>query len=203
MLFKMVAVLLVGVFVGLISYMKFYVMPNQGLNGGLYKNQLSIKELPKNAIILDVRTPLEHKELALRQPHLFEQLDKLNAKEFMKTHKLGDKQDLYILCRTGKRATKAAMAFEAAGMKNVSIIKGGIEEAQIDGAEVVKTEVFSMERQVRLAAGILVALGILLGIFISQWFYLLPLFVGMGLISAGITNWCGIAMILAKMPWNN
>lgn len=203
MLFKMVAVLLVGVFVGLISYMVFYILPNQGTNSSLYKNQVSIKELPKNAIILDVRTPLEHKEIALRQPHLFEELDKLNAKEFIKIHKIGDKQDLYILCRTGKRATKAAMAFEAAGVKNVAIIKGGIEEAQVEGAEVVKTEVFSMERQVRLAAGILIVLGILLGIFITQWFYLLPLFVGMGLISAGITNWCGMAMLLAKMPWNN
>lgn len=203
MLFKMVAILLVGVFLGLISYMKFYVIPNQGVTDGLYKNQVGIKDLPKNAIILDVRTPLEHKEISLKQPHLFEELDKLNAKEFIKTHKIGDKQDLYILCRTGKRATKAAMAFEAAGMKNVSIIKGGIEEAQIDGAEVVKNEVFSMERQVRLAAGILVTLGVILGIFVTQWFYLLPLFVGLGLISAGITNWCGLAMLLAKMPWNN
>jgi rhodanese-related sulfurtransferase len=60
----------------------------------------------------------------------------------------------------------------------------------------------SLERQVRIVAGLLVLTGSLLGMFVSRWFMGLPAFVGAGLTFAGITDTCGMAMILARMPWN-
>ena len=48
----------------------------------------------------------------------------------------------------------------------------------------------------------LLAAGVALGVFVSPWFLILPAFVGCGLMFAGITGWCGMALLLAKMPWN-
>ena len=60
----------------------------------------------------------------------------------------------------------------------------------------------SIERQVRIAAGGLVLLGVILGFLINHVFLLLSGFVGAGLILAGITDWCGMGLLLARAPWN-
>jgi uncharacterized membrane protein HdeD (DUF308 family) len=62
--------------------------------------------------------------------------------------------------------------------------------------------VMSLERQVRIAAGILVLIGTLAGFFSHQAFLVVPAFVGAGLVFAGITDTCAMGMLLAKMPWN-
>ena len=64
------------------------------------------------------------------------------------------------------------------------------------------TKVISLERQVRIGTGTLVLTGVLLGWFVHRGFYGLAGFVGAGLIFAGITDFCGLAIILGKMPWN-
>ena len=60
----------------------------------------------------------------------------------------------------------------------------------------------SLERQVRIAAGSLVLLGAALGFFVHPYWLALSAFVGAGLLFAGITDTCGMGMLLAKMPWN-
>jgi len=55
---------------------------------------------------------------------------------------------------------------------------------------------------VRICAGSIILICSLLAIFISKWFVLIPAFVGAGLLNAGITEWCGMGLLLAKMPWN-
>ena len=60
----------------------------------------------------------------------------------------------------------------------------------------------SLQRQVQMVAGSLIVAGTLLGAFVSPWFLLLSGFVGAGLTFAGITNTCGMAMLLAKLPYN-
>jgi hypothetical protein len=62
--------------------------------------------------------------------------------------------------------------------------------------------VISLERQVRIAAGLLVLLGELLGWHVHAVFHAIPVFVGAGLVFAGITDWCGMGLLLARMPWN-
>jgi hypothetical protein len=63
--------------------------------------------------------------------------------------------------------------------------------------------VISLERQVRIGAGLLVLLGALLGWLVHPAFFALSAFIGAGLVFAGVTDWCGMGMLLAKMPWNN
>ena len=60
----------------------------------------------------------------------------------------------------------------------------------------------SLERQVRIAAGFLALLGALLGFFVHPNYFGLYAFVGAGLMFAGITDTCGMAMLIARMPWN-
>ena len=58
-------------------------------------------------------------------------------------------------------------------------------------------------RQVQIVAGSLVALGVALGVLVSPWMLILPAFVGCGLVFAGVSGWCGMARLLAVMPWNS
>ena len=60
----------------------------------------------------------------------------------------------------------------------------------------------SLERQVRIAAGSLVVLGALLAQFVHPYWGILPVLVGSGLVFAGLTDTCGMGMLLARMPWN-
>lgn len=63
-------------------------------------------------------------------------------------------------------------------------------------------KVMSLERQVRIAAGSLVFIGVALGWFVHRGFFAVPAFVGAGLVFAGLTDFCGMGLLLAKMPWN-
>lgn len=60
----------------------------------------------------------------------------------------------------------------------------------------------SLMRQVQMVAGGLVLLGAILGWLVSPYFFGLSAFIGAGLFFSGLTGWCGMAMLLAKMPWN-
>lgn len=151
-------------------------------------------------LLLDVRTPLEFQEVHVSQALLIP-LDKLDAAELI--HKEGVDRQVVVICRSGGRATKAAEKLVAAGMKHISILDGGMlawTEAGLP--EVRGQKVMSLERQVRIAAGSMVLLGVILGTWVHPGFYGLSAFVGAGLIFAGITDWCGMGLLLAKAPWN-
>lgn len=155
-----------------------------------------------NCIILDVRTGIEHRTQALKQSHIHVPLDQLDAAAFIKTHNLDSGRPLYILCRAGARAAQAAGAFHAAGFDNVYVIDGGIVNCETCGIATKKGQGISLERQVRIAVGVLVLSGVILGQLFSPWFYVVPAFCGAGLVVAGVTEWCGMAMLLARAPWN-
>lgn len=106
---------------------------------------------------------------------------------------------IVVICKSGKRAAKAAEILVKAGGEQVTVVEGGTDAwvAAGLGVEKLKGAPWALERQVRLIAGVLV----LVGCFIPGWPWLAA-FVGAGLTFAGLTNWCGMAMLLAKMPWN-
>ena len=158
--------------------------------------------LGQSCVVLDVRTEAEHREIALKEAHQHIPLDKLDAVKFMQENKIDASRPVYILCRSGKRATQAAEAFIAAGHDNVHVVEGGILAVEAAGIPVHKGKVMSLERQVRIAAGALVVTGTLLGAFLSPWFYALAGFVGAGLVFAGVTDTCTMGLLLAKAPWN-
>lgn len=151
--------------------------------------------------LLDVRTPLEfravHVDFAKNIP-----LDQLDP-EAIKRERHDSSEPLYVVCHSGGRSKQACDRLEAAGVENVINVSGGTAACVEAGLPVVRgKKAVSLERQVRIAAGSLVLIGCLTGLFVHWAGFGLSLFVGAGLVFAGVTDTCGMGMILARMPWN-
>jgi len=153
--------------------------------------------------VIDVRTPVEYAEVhatsAVNIP-----LDRV-SKESLATAGCADcGQTVYLLCRSGQRATKAAEKLLACGYAKPVVITGGTLAWIEAGLPVTRgtTKVISLERQVRITAGALVFTGAILAHFVNPNFVWLAGFVGAGLVFAGVTDFCGMGLLLARMPWN-
>jgi rhodanese-related sulfurtransferase len=153
----------------------------------------------EEAVIVDVRTPAEfeevHVSVALNIP-----LDLLTAESLKKI--CGDKKALFV-CQSGTRGKKAcALATEKFNVPAINIV-GGTNAWILANLPVNRgNKTISLERQVRIAAGAFVVIGTIVAILFSQIFLAVPLFIGCGLVFAGVTDTCGMAMVLTKMPWN-
>ena len=152
--------------------------------------------------VIDVRTPVEFQEVhsvyARNVP-----LDSLKPDDVMNARGASAEQPLYVICRSGSRSRKACEAFAASGHTNIVNVEGGTQAWDQAGYPVERgRKAISLERQVRIAAGSLVFTGTLLGFFQHEFWLVLPAFVGAGLVFAGITDTCGMGMLIAKMPWN-
>ncbi len=151
--------------------------------------------------LIDVRTPVEFREVhavgARNVP-----LDALTPEKLLAEP--GSKgTPVYMICRSGGRAAQACERMLAAGFADVVNVEGGTLAWVAAGLPVVRDhKVISLERQVRIAAGSLVLIGACLGFFVHPYWIALPAFVGAGLVFAGLTNTCGMGLLLAKMPWN-
>jgi len=153
--------------------------------------------------LLDVRTPVEFAQLHVPQARNIP-LDALAPRALFADGALPKGQPVYILCQTGGRAGKAAEKFAEEGFDQAVIVEGGTKAWSDAGLPVHQSpiRVMSLERQVRIAAGSLVLLGALLGYFVHPYFIGLAAFVGAGLVFAGVTDTCGMGLLLAKAPWN-
>jgi hypothetical protein len=75
-------------------------------------------------------------------------------------------------------------------------------ETDPSAAAAAACPIIDLNRQVRIAAGSFVVLGVVLGFTVHRAFFGLSGFVGAGLIFAGITDICGLCHVLALLPWN-
>jgi rhodanese-related sulfurtransferase len=161
-----------------------------------------LEEARGGAILLDVRSPGEfrsgHVEGAVNLP--LDQVSGGAVKALM-----GDRADatVLLLCAAGGRARTAAKRLQGAGLRTV-VVAGGTNACVAAGLPIRKAQrgVISIERQVRIGAGLLVATGVALGTLVHPGFYGLSGFVGCGLVFAGVTDFCGMGLLLARMPWN-
>jgi len=150
--------------------------------------------------LIDVRTPVEYREVHVGFARNLP-LDQLDATQLAASR--NGSEPLYVICRSGSRGKQACEKFLAAGYANVVNVEGGTQAWDQAGLPVVRGQkAISLERQVRIAAGLLVLVGSALGAFVSPYWIGLSAFVGAGLTFAGITDTCGMGMILARMPWN-
>jgi len=150
--------------------------------------------------LLDVRTPAEYETVHIRGAYNVP-LDLLG--EHGPEIRATVAEPVVLICQSGQRARKAEAALRAAGMPNLHVLDGGISAWSAAGQPVVRgAERLSLERQVRIASGGLAALGGLLALTVNPLFAILPAFVGSGLVFAGVTNTCGMAMLLARLPYN-
>lgn len=164
-------------------------------------NKLSVEKVAGgngDVKIIDVRTPAEYEEAHIPGSVLVP-LDEWNeerVKEFSGS-------ECAIICQSGGRAGKACEAAEKWGVSSMSVVEGGIQAWESAGYHLERgKKTISLERQVRIAAGGMVLAGVILGTSVHPAWYGLSGFVGAGLMFSGITDWCGMGMLMAKMPWN-
>ena len=151
--------------------------------------------------LIDVRTPVEFRELHLTFARNVP-LDQLDPAAILRDRPIGA-GPIHVICKSGSRGQMAADAFAKAGYHEAINIEGGTLACAAAGLPVVRgRKAMSLERQVRIAAGSLVLLGAILGAFVNPAFIGLSAFVGAGLVFSGITDTCGMGMLLARMPWN-
>lgn len=150
-------------------------------------------------MLLDVRTPGEfetaHIEGAVNVP-----LDELGG---WLERADRPRRPVVLVCQSGSRAERARQQLVAAGWDGLNLLEGGMNAYLARGGAVVRGRArVSLERQVRMVAGGLVAAGSLAALLLDPLFALLPAFVGSGLVFAGVTDTCGMGMLLARLPYN-
>jgi glyoxylase-like metal-dependent hydrolase (beta-lactamase superfamily II)/rhodanese-related sulfurtransferase len=149
--------------------------------------------------LLDVRSALEYNEVHIK--------DSINIPIDMLADRINELiqsgKAYIVLCRTGNRSPMAADMLVQSGLPSVKVMNGGTTRWQKEKLPVEKgVGGISLERQVRIIAGSLVLVGILLSIFVHSWFLGIPIFVSGGLVFAGITDNCLMGILLMKLPYN-
>jgi len=149
--------------------------------------------------LLDVRSALEFNETHLKDS-INIPIDMLN----LKMNSLSQSSQTYIVfCRTGNRSPMAADMLLQSGISSVKVMEGGLTRWQKERLPVIKgAGGMSLERQVRVIAGSLVLLGIILAWLIHWAFIFISVWVAAGLTFAGLTDNCLLGMLLMKLPYN-
>lgn len=157
--------------------------------------------LNSGATLIDIREADEHaREKIAGAHHLpLSRLDQID----LAVH---EGKPVVFHCRSGARtiANGPRLSAKIGGDCEAFIVEGGLDAWKKAGLPVVtdRRQPLELQRQVQIGAGSLAFFGTLLGVLLSPWFFAVPLFVGAGLLTAGITGFCGMARVLVHMPWN-
>jgi rhodanese-related sulfurtransferase len=150
----------------------------------------------KGATLIDIRGADEHAREripgALNKP-----LDRLKTFD-------GGGEPVIFHCRSGNRTAVNAAKLTTSTNCEAFIVEDGIEGWKAAGLQTTsdKSQPIEIIRQVQITAGSLVLLGVILSQLIAPGFIALSAFIGAGLVFAGVSGWCGMAKMLAVMPWN-
>jgi rhodanese-related sulfurtransferase len=150
--------------------------------------------------LLDVRSPAEFQSIHIPGSYHVP-LDTLG--EHATEIRAGVDSPIVLVCQSGVRARRADDILRSAGLPQLHVLDGGINAWLAAGNEVVRGRTHvSLERQVRITAGALAAVGGILAVTVHPLFAAIPVFVGSGLVFAGATDTCAMGMALARLPWN-
>lgn len=149
--------------------------------------------------LIDVRTPVEFREVHVQGARNIP-LDQLDPSEVAAQ---SGQKPLYFICKSGSRSQQAQKRLVDAGFPQAISVDGGTNACEKAGLPVIRgKKAMSLERQVRISAGSIVLTGVLLAWFVHPYLIGLSAFVGAGLVFSGLTDTCGMGVILMKMPWN-
>ncbi len=155
-----------------------------------------------SAILVDIREPLEHAREAIPGAAL----RPLSGLCEQSLAGLGgqDAPAIIFHCQSGKRTADNAVRLGVCRAPQAYILQGGLMGWKAAGFPTAldRTKPIEMQRQVQIAAGLLVLTGVLLAWLVAPGFVLVPAFVGAGLIFAGASGWCGMTTVLGRLPWN-
>jgi len=169
---------------------------------------ISVEELGSKLLagtpltFIDVRTPGEYERLHLPAARLVPLvgLDPAQVASLRKS----PEDPVYAICASGARSAMACKKLEAAGVSPVISVDGGITAWEAAGLPVERAapDGMSIERQIRIIAGLVVLSGLLLGRFVHPRFRWVSGVAAGALTISGVTGFCGLALLLAKAPWN-
>jgi len=153
-------------------------------------------------LVIDVRTASEFQSVHATGATL-EPLHELDPRRLITSLESSD-QPVYILCKSGIRATQAAEQLLAGGLSSPMVVEGGTDAWLAANLPVERgsRSVMPLDRQMRSFAGLGVLVGSLLAMTIDPHFIWIPLFMGCGLLFSGVTGLCPMMNALARMPWN-
>ncbi|MFD4371572.1 rhodanese-like domain-containing protein [Streptomyces sp. NPDC058486] len=155
--------------------------------------------------VVDVRTPAEyasgHLPGALNVP-----LDSL-GRALPALKAAAGRGDLLVVCQSGSRSAAARDRLAAHGVTALDLAGGtsgwaAAGHALDRPAGAPARPAWAMDRQVRLVAGTLVLIGLALGLLVHPAFQLLSAGIAGGLVFSALTNTCGMALMLGKLPYN-
>lgn len=153
-------------------------------------------------MLIDVREPGEHRSASIPGATL----QPLSG--FDPDAVAGEaRQPIVVHCKAGSRSRQACQKLiKAMGRTDIDLyyLDGGIDAWKAAGLPVESSGggAIDIQRQVHLFVGLMVLSFTLLGAFVNPWLLIVPGFFGAGLTFAGASGTCGMAMLLAKMPWN-
>jgi rhodanese-related sulfurtransferase len=150
--------------------------------------------------LIDVRTPSEFESMHIPGSYNVP-LDLLPEHRHELTAALS--APAVLVCRSGARARQAAQLLQQSNLTQLHILEGGLVAWQAAGKPVQRGQQrWSLERQVRGLAGTLVLAGALGSVFVAPPLLAVSAVVGAGLAFSAVTDTCGMAMVLAKLPYN-
>lgn len=150
-------------------------------------------------VLIDIRDPSEYAREHIRGARLVP-LNAIDSHDFDSEHN----RVAVFTCRSGNRTAMNASRLLAKGFREAYVLDGGLDGWKKAGLPVHfdAAAPLDLQRQVQITAGGMALLGAILAFLVSPWFIALSGFVGAGLMMAGITGYCGMARMLAVMPWN-
>ncbi|MCF8998387.1 rhodanese-like domain-containing protein [Acinetobacter nectaris] len=156
-------------------------------------NQMQLKK----ALIVDIRSPQEY----LRE-HITHAIN-IPIEDLGNTTQLPKSENIIFYCKAGNRTKTNIHIFEKT-FTQAYLLKGGIDAWKTNHLPTTqdKNQPIDIQRQVQITTGLLILIGLLLGYTISTWFFLISTGIGIGLVFAGISGYCGLAKVLMKAPWN-
>jgi rhodanese-related sulfurtransferase len=155
--------------------------------------------------LLDVRTGMEYRSGHIPGAKLLtlDEISDESLNEQLGDPKQGDHTPIYITCQSGFRAQQAVGKLYQRGYKNIVLVEGGTEGWEKAGLPMKRCgKVISLERQVQIVIGSLLLLKVFFGFTLHELFFVAGAVIGVGLIMAGVTRWCGLVRLIAMLPWN-
>lgn len=152
--------------------------------------------------LIDVREAVEYKICSIPNSRHLPLSEVTIDKAHLPQHK---NKKLVFHCKSGKRSAMACQKLATEGIDfDIWTLEGGIDAWKGQNLPTISLKkILPLERQVQMTISILILSGLSLHFMTENpVFLILPLIAGLGLLNAGITGWCGLARLMAKMPWN-
>lgn len=155
--------------------------------------------LATGCCLVDVREPVEHAEEHIAGAKLIP-LGELAKR----VSEINRDLPVVVTCRSGKRGAEAMEKLSALGIPDARNLEGGVLAWKAAGLPLNQSgkKVFPLMQQVQLTIGLGVLAGATLSLTVNPNWVFLCAFFGAGLTFAGSTGWCGLAILMSKMPWN-